>query len=762
MARLIIWLLLCCLGPFAASAAALEEARQTVADVAAQIDAARMDGDRLAALRVRIDPFLIDLRADMRALDARRAEAKHAAELLGPRPAAGQPGESAAIEAQRKTFEAAAGKAEAEHKEAQLVLAAVEATWNKITELRRDLFLHRVFARSASPLTLQFWHDLVALALPLAGGALWELGADWSDHLDRPGGWLSLAALLAIGLALVVAALAAPAQIERLLARFAPKGGGPPDRAAIARHGLIALVAGIAPVPLALECFKFANLALDAAPGVLDDFVSKVILCAAGVMVVAGVLRVLLSPANATWRILRCTDRSARRGASFGIWTTVIYAGGIALAELASIMHLMVVITQLQTLLVVVLCAACIGGGLLRLAIPSDAPQHGLVAVPLGWMRPLAWLLVAASLALSLAGYIALGGFLMGRLIGTAAVLALALVVWILIDALFEETFSRANPATQKAAAAAGVSPGLLEIAGTLMSGTLRLGIAAFALFMVFGPWHLEYGDANPFEDVLFGFSLNDIRLAFGSVGFALLAFALGIAGTRLVVGWFDVQLLPRTALDQGVRNSITTILGYGGFAVAAAVCLSLLGINPQNLAVVAGALSVGIGFGLQSIVSNFVSGLIILAERPIRVGDVISVKGESGTVKKISVRSTLIRTPDRADLVVPNTDLITSIVRNRTFSTQTHRLGFTLLLDHDSDPDAAHDLLLSVIYHHPNILKDPMPTVFFDKATLGGLELEIKGVVDKIGEADKVRSELLFHMHRLLRAQGIRLGRMS
>ena len=228
------------------------------------------------------------------------------------------------------------------------------------------------------------------------------------------------------------------------------------------------------------------------------------------------------------------------------------------------------------------------------------------------------------------------------------------------------------------------------------------------------------------------------------------------------MVGWFDVQLLPRTALDQGVRNSITTILGYGGFAVAVAVCLSLLGINPQNLAVVAGALSVGIGFGLQSIVSNFVSGLIILAERPIRVGDVISVKGESGTVKKISVRSTLIRTPDRADLVVPNTDLITSIVRNRTFSTQTHRLGFTLLLDHDSDPDAAHDLLLSVIYHHPSILKDPMPTVFFDKATLGGLELEIKGVVDKIGDADKVRSELLYQMHRLLRAQGIKLGRMS
>jgi len=204
------------------------------------------------------------------------------------------------------------------------------------------------------------------------------------------------------------------------------------------------------------------------------------------------------------------------------------------------------------------------------------------------------------------------------------------------------------------------------------------------------------------------GVTIGSITLAPGAIVTAIIGFVVALVVTRLLQRGLTRRIFPRTQIDTGLRHSINAAIGYAGFAIAGLVAIALAGIDLSNIALIAGALSVGIGFGLQAIVNNFVSGLILLAERPVKVGDWIRIGEHEGQVKRINVRSTEIQTFKRTDVILPNSDLISNAVTNYTHKDRIGRLEFPVPVGFDADPDHVSRVLMGIAHDNPNVAKWP------------------------------------------------------
>ncbi|MEO6569537.1 MAG: mechanosensitive ion channel domain-containing protein, partial [Opitutaceae bacterium] len=254
--------------------------------------------------------------------------------------------------------------------------------------------------------------------------------------------------------------------------------------------------------------------------------------------------------------------------------------------------------------------------------------------------------------------------------------------------------------------------------------------------------------------------------LKFGNTNVTVLGMAelvLWIGGVLVLNGLLRRivvrRILERTHFDSGLRFAITKIFGYIFVLLGFYIGLSVYGINLSSLAVVAGALGLGVGFGLQNIVANFVSGLVLLAERPVAVGDRIEVAGVAGNVTKISLRSTTVVTNDNISIIVPNLELTSNPVTNWSCGDPRVRLRIPLGVAYGTDTDKLCAALLEVARAHPHVLSDPAPVVFFNGFGDSALNFELGVWTKELAHTPRrFRSDLNFAIERKLREANIEI----
>lgn len=261
------------------------------------------------------------------------------------------------------------------------------------------------------------------------------------------------------------------------------------------------------------------------------------------------------------------------------------------------------------------------------------------------------------------------------------------------------------------------------------------------------------------------GFSLGGkTQVVPGQLLLGIVLFAALITFIRWLAGRLEHKWLARTPLEQHTRETVATLFAYLAFVLAGLVGLDAAGFNLANLALIAGALSVGIGFGLQNVVSNFISGVILMFERPIRTGDYITVDETEGYVRRMRIRSTEIETLDRMTIIVPNSQLLTHHVKNWNLRDHYGRVAARVGVAYGSDTELVKNLLMQVASEHPLVVQKgetnvPGPMIFF--ANIGGstLNFELKVFVRQISMRFVVVSDLNFAIDAIFREHGVSMA---
>lgn len=730
-------------------------------------DPARSDEFRKLADEVRASALTERARAN-RALGT----LQRLLDALGPPPAEGAPPEATEIAAQRAQYQQDITDYRGRVAQAELALARTTELWEQISALFMERLIAKLSVQHPSPLS----PNIFAVALPEAGHVLTEILATptaWWQALpeskQHPTVIFRNLAFLAFAI------IAGWAARRALLKRFGRDPGIQDPTFGRRLIGAVSegLARGIVPAAIVGMVLFRASSADSLFAGPFADIL--VLACQSIILFILATAlpKATLSPEIPSWRLSNLSAENAALLARIIGFLAAIFAmdlffsrvgdalpGGTETSvELKSVYALFFNVAEGVGLLVVLQARLWAGVALPAEEVDGDEPQIRTEERErpnqlLSALRLLARLLVIAAVFATVIGYVNFATYVINNILGTGVIGGFLY----LLRGLLRDTIG------------IGLRSGFVAKQIFVGSATRRLLKFWFRSALDLLVWIGALLLAAPVWGVpitllvqlikrgLFEFRIGNFTVSVADIGLALLVFFLVLGLMRWMQRGLADRILPETRLDPGVRHSLAAGFGYLGFAIAAMVAISIVGFDLSNLALVVGALSVGIGFGLQSVVNNFVSGLILLVERPIKVGDWVVVGATEGTVKNIRARATEIETFQRASVIIPNSEILSTAVVNWTHADRTGRLEITVGVAYGSDIEQVREILLGVARENSQINRWPAPYVIFKD--FGGSELvfELRCYLYDIGQIITVASDLRFAIDRAFRENNIEI----
>lgn len=713
--------------------------------------------EELSKVRVEIDRLPGEARSAIDTIAPRLADVRSQIDKLGPAPKSDEPAESEQVAAERARLNAVVSELDGAIKSAELTSERARQLAGRVQSLRQSLFTTQLLKRTPnSPLRLSLWRDVVA-ELPAARRDTVSIAQNWWRAAERHRS--ELAALLALA---AFAFIALKTMRRRLMRHMlVPSSDKPPSffaRAVTAAWTAItyALPGAAAAVLLYLGLDNIGLLYLQ-----VESLSATLLTSTLIYVVVTALSRAILQPARPLWRLFDLSDGAARRLHHITGAVAAVFSIDLVLGSFINTLYLPFQVNVAQAFLF----SMTFAGLMVLLARTRLEPRATGEPVEVSRWRPW-WLkvpLMALALVIagvSLAGYVALGRYISAQVVLSGTVIVVIMLLHLAVRAISGQAGLDEDSLSTRLL---GERFKLDDTQRSMVDGfifvALNIAVALFAAPLLLYSWGFSTAEvADWLNRAIFGFELGGFQISLARILIAVVLFAAIMFATRILQRWMQSTVLRPAHLDAGLANSIHTGVGYAGFGIAALSAISYGGLDITNLAIVAGALSVGIGFGLQSIVNNFVSGLILLVERPIKVGDWIHVGEFEGHVRRISVRSTEIETFDRSSVIVPNSLFITGTVRNRTHRNTIGRVSVDVGVAYSADPVQVRELLLKTATECDLLLRFPAPAVTFKCFGPNSLDFTIFGFVSDVSKGGNASTELRILVLKALREAGIEI----
>lgn len=712
------------------------------------------------------DNQLVDLKLEVEALARsmldigvslrpRLTEIKARIEQLGAPPAEGEPAEPEAVVAERVRLAAERAQINALTGRAEAVSVKASQLGDRITEARRELFTTTLFKRT------EIGPTMLAQAL----GAMEDEG---SDVVRTYGSWLKFVwafkwqALLGWAFFSLLAALVFVPGAYRVFGGLIdrdPEDQDPPYTSRLSVAFWSTVIPSMAMTALAGTVYvlgqSFAILRADVEP-----VVASVLMTLVAIFFVGKLARGILAPRMSAWRLVNVSNSGARM--LYFLVLAMVIVNGLDFVgdQVSQSMGSPVVLTVFKGIVAVFLIALILIG--MALGKPMVAASGDLADPGQPWPRPVSVTLFATGIglmAIAALGYVGFARFAATQIVVTGAILTTMYIGYLSGKAISEPGTFAQTAIGRRVEDRFKLGHMALDQAGLGAGLLISLTVLLLGVPLILLQWGFQVQDIELwFYRFMTEIRIGGITISIVGILFGVLLFLLGLLVTRWFQRWLDGSVMARGRMDTGVRNSIKTGVGYLGVAIAGLIGVSAAGIDLSSLALVAGALSLGIGFGLQNIVSNFVSGLILLVERPFKVGDWVSTSSTEGFVKKISVRATEIETFNRQSIIVPNSELINSPVGNWTHRNKLGRVDVPVGVSYDADPRRLIEILIEIAHGHELVLNNPEPVVHFVGFGESSLDFMLKCHVADVLTGITVRTELSLRIFERLKAEGIEI----